>query len=225
MRFLRIGDASKEIGIGIGALRKWIDKDRIPHRISPGGQRLVDVDAYFEGKTKFGQENLEDKRESVFYCRVSSNHQKDDLKRQIDSAKSKFPNHKIIKDIGSGINWKRKGLLTLLEKLMRREIKEIVVFHKDRLARFGFELIEFIAETNDAKILVLDDDSGEKETVFKSAEQELAEDLMAIVTVFSCRQMGKRRYVRKNNMSELQIEENKDLSESEPEENTLDMDD
>jgi predicted site-specific integrase-resolvase len=190
MRFEKIGDAAKEIGLSIQTLRRWIDKGKIPHRLSPGGHRLVDVDAYFEGKHQSIRETTKT-RESVFYCRVSSSKQSDDLERQISLARENFPDHIIVKDIGSGLNWKRKGLQSILERVMRGEIEEIVVFHRDRLCRFGFELVEFIISSNKARLVVYND----KE--FRSSEQELAEDIMAVVHVFSCRQMGRRRYAKR----------------------------
>jgi predicted site-specific integrase-resolvase len=215
MRFLKIGDASKELCISIQTLRKWIDEDKIPHRKTPGGHRLIDIDAYIEGKTKLITPETEG-RKSVFYCRVSSSKQRDDLERQVSLAQEKYPNHEIIKDIGSGISWKRKGILSVLEGVMRGEIKEVVVFHRDRLCRFGYDLIEFIFKSNNASLVVHDDLSEEH----KSTEQELAEDLMAIVTVFSCRQMGKRRYRTKDST----IENNENLSDSGTEKETSGVD-
>ena len=94
----------------------------------------------------------------------------------------------MVSDIGSGINWKRKGLQTILERSMRGDIKEVVVAHRDRLCRFGYELIEFILDKSGVKLVVHNEENA------KSESQELAEDIMSIVHVYSCRQMGKRRY-------------------------------
>jgi putative resolvase len=178
-RYERIGDAAKETGLSIQTLRRWIDKGQIPHRLSPGGQRLVDVGSYLDGikETKF--ESVKE-RKSIFYCRVSSVKQSDNLERQVKLANKYYPDHIIVTDIGSGLNWKRKGLLSILGGVMRREVEEIVVFHRDRLCRFGYELIDFIVSSNGGRILVHNEDQ------FKSTEQELAEDIMAVVHVFSC---------------------------------------
>ena len=202
MKFLKIGDASRELGISIQTIRTWIDRDEIPHRKTPGGHRMVDIEGYIEGKSKLESYKKEKERKRIFYCRVSSNKQKDDLKRQIELAKECYPQHEIIKDVGSGINWKRRGLVSLLERVSRGEIEEIIVFHRDRLARFGFELIETICKFNRTSILV----HNRKDETYKSGEKELAEDLMAIVTVYACREMGKRRYRRHN----ISIEIDKD---------------
>jgi predicted site-specific integrase-resolvase len=103
---------------------------------------------------------------------------------------SLFPKAEIIFDIGSGLNFKRKGLKTLLERLMRRDQFTLVVAYRDRLARFGFELIEWMVEQNGGKILVLDNN-------VHSPESELTADLLSIIHVFSCRMHGLRKYGQK----------------------------
>lgn len=206
MPFLKIRDASEKLGICQQTLRKWVDKDEIPHRTTPGGHRLIDVDAYLEGKSKIKTDPKSSTRSKIFYCRVSSKKQVDDLKRQVELAKSEYPEHEIIKDVGSGINWKRKGFQSLLARVMRREIEEVVVFHRDRISRFGYDLVESVLKLNDTTLRV------HKVEEHKSSEEELAEDLMSIVTVFSCRQMGKRRYKIKN----VSIEVHEDKSDEPP---------
>ena len=129
---------------------------------------------------------------SICYTRVSSSKQKDDLERQIEFFRHKYPNHEVVFDIGSGINWKRKGLQTILEQSMQGNVKEVVVAHRDRLGRFGFELIEFVLNKSGVKLVVHNNKND------KSESEELADDIMSIVHVYSCRQMGKRRYVKKN---------------------------
>jgi predicted site-specific integrase-resolvase len=127
-------------------------------------------------------------RQNFCYCRVSSAKQKDDLERQSSYLGSLYPQYCIIKDVGSGINFSRKGLLAILECAMQKQIGEVVVAYKDRLSRFAFELIETIVRKGGGKITVLDNQQ------YKSKEDELSEDLLAIVHVFSCRKMGQRRY-------------------------------
>lgn len=213
MRFEKIGDAAKEIGVSIQTLRRWIDKGEIPFKLSPGGHRFVDVDEYFATRKDISKQQVEPKA-SIFYCRVSSIKQSDDFERQINFAKDKFPNHEVIKDIGSGLNWKRKGFVSLLERVMRGEIEEIIVSHRDRLCRFGFELIEFIITANKARLVVY----NEKE--FKSSEQELAEDIMAILHVFPYRKMGRRGFSKRIK----KIVEDKDVSNDSSSEDSSEMD-
>lgn len=99
---------------------------------------------------------------------------------------SKYESFDIITDIGSGINYNKPGLLKLIEKINKKEVDLIVVLYKDRLLRFGFELVEYFANLNNVKIEVLD-------KVDKNQDQELVEDLVQIITVFSCKIQGKRK--------------------------------
>jgi predicted site-specific integrase-resolvase len=101
--------------------------------------------------------------------------------------REKYPGAEIVKDVVRSLNYKRRGLKSLLERAMRGEQLEIVVAHKDRLARFGFELIEWIIQQNGGKIMVL------KQTNL-SPEQELTNDLLSILHVLECRRHGLRNY-------------------------------
>ena len=124
---------------------------------------------------------------------VSSNHQKEDLQRQIDFIKLTYPNSKIIKDIGSGLNWKRSGFNSLLEQVHSGNVKEVVVTYKDRLCRFGFELVEWIFKKANVKLVVLGSDTSTKDM-----SRELSDDLLAITTVFVAKHNGQRAaYYRK----------------------------
>ena len=106
----------------------------------------------------------------------------------------KNPQSEIIKDIGSGINFKRKGLRSILERAMRGDRIKLVVAHRDRLARFGFDLIKYIIERNGGEILVLDQ-------ISYSPEPELTRDLLNILHVFSCRMHGLRNYKKQINQT------------------------
>ena len=100
---------------------------------------------------------------------------------------SKFPTAAIIKDYGSGINFKRKGLQAILERVMRGDKYRIIAAHRDRLAQFGGEIIQFLVEQNGGEVVVLD------QTVH-SPEEGLTADLLAILHLFSCRMYGLRQY-------------------------------
>ena len=168
-------------------LRRWHKDGKIHVIRNPSGHRLYSTKKF---KDALNDISSSSQKQKICYCRVSSYKQKDDLKRQISFLESKFPDHTIIKDIGSGINWKRSGLQTILELAMSKQLEEVVVAHRDRLCRFAFELIKWILEENGVKLMVLDNKEH-------SSEQELAEDLLSIIHVFSCKQMGKRRYKKK----------------------------
>jgi predicted site-specific integrase-resolvase len=137
-------------------------------------------------------------RVKVIYARVSSKGQKEDLQSQIAHLRARFPDYELIEDIGSGLNFKRKGFRSLLERIMQGVVGEVVVAHKDRLCRFGFDIIEIIANKNACKLLVLDESK-------LSPQAELVQDLLSIIHVFSCRLYGLRKYSGK-------IREDKDLS-------------
>lgn len=194
---LTMQKACKRFGIRAETLRRWADDGHVPSFRSPSRVRmfhLTDLEKFFNVNRTTGS------KKKIVYARVSSHKQRNDLERQINLLKQNYPDHLVVQDIGSGINFKRKGLQTILERCMHREIKEVVVAHKDRLCRFGFDLIKHVVEAAGGRIVVLDEENH------KSTEQELAEDLLSIIHVFNSRQMGKRRY--------LQKQENKDLSDS-----------
>ena len=170
--------AAVQLGIHQNTLRRYSDEGRIQTIRTASGQRRYDVDAFV--------------RESadatvVCYCRVSSAKQREDLVRQVCFMRERYPNAEIVSDIGGGLNFRRKGLVSILERLHRGDKLRIVVAHRDRLARFGFELIQWLAEQNGGGILVLNNADY-------SPEQELTQDIPAILHTFSCRLHGLRRY-------------------------------
>ena len=186
-------EVKKRIGVVGITLKEWAESGYVPYIVTPGGKRLYDISRIIEsGSTKSTEKN--GRKEKICYCRVSSTGQKDDLERQIEFMRSEFPNHKIVTDIGSGINFKRKGLLNILELGNRQLISEVVIAHRDRLCRFAFELIEWILLQNGVKLVVLNGGMD-------SPNSELAEDLLSIVHVFNCRMQGRRKYKTKEKSS------------------------
>lgn len=171
--------AAKALGVHANTLRKWADEGKIPYEKTPFGQRRFDLGAILSA--------ADGGCAKVCYCRVSSAKQRDDLNRQIKQLSECFPDHEIIQDIGSGLNFKRKGFISLLERVLSGDVKEIVVAHKDRLCRFGFDLIEWLVQKNGGRIVVLNDTSA-------SPQQELIADVLSILHVFSCRMHGLRKY-------------------------------
>lgn len=192
--------ARQILGVTTFTLRNWDKTNKIGTVRSASGVRLYSVK---DIQNILGSSTSLHKKKKIVYCRVSSKKQENDLERQINFFKSKYPSYDVVTDIGSGINWKRKGLKTILESAMRGHISEVVVAHRDRLCRFGFELIEWILEWNKVKLIVLDRDDH------KSPDQDLTDDIFSIIHVYSCRQNGKRRYNK--------VQEDKNLSKSESE--------
>ena len=178
MKYIPGKKASALLGIHQNTLRKYADRRIIPSFKTASGQRRCDVDAYL---------NQQPDIQTVCYCRVSSNKQKDDLQRQVLSMQEQFPHAAIITDIAGGLNWQRKGLVSMLERLHQGDKLQIVVAHRDRLARFGFELIQWLVERNGGAVLVLNQQDA-------SPGSELTEDIPAILHTFSCRLHGLRRY-------------------------------
>lgn len=206
MAYVTTRKASEALGVCASTLRRWADEGKIRFiRTTTANQRLYDVESFLRDR-----EATTSEREHILYCRVSSAKQKDDLERQITFMRNRYPNHTIVTDVASGINFKRKGLLSILESVCAGNVAEIVVAHKDRLARFGFDLIKWLVEFHGGRIVVL-------EEVSHSPQQELVSDLLSIITVFSCKMHGLRKYHSK-------IKEDPDLSECGAEEEVANVD-
>ena len=204
--FITIQKATKIYGFSSQILRKWEKAGLIKSQRTPRNTRMYRR-CDLESALGITESQELDQTRNIIYCRVSSKKQSDDLKRQSEYLRSIYPEYDLVEDVGSGIDFSRKGLQAILEYAMQGILGEVVVAHRDRLSRFGFELLEVIISKGGGKITVLENESG------KSGEEELAEDLLAIIHVFNCRQMGKRRYGNKKSQDQ-------DLSNSSAEENT-----
>jgi len=146
MAYIPLRKAVEFLGLHPNTLRKYADEGKIKSIKNEAGQRLYDVESYRGDATRSA---------IICYCRVSSAKQKDDLARQIEFMRERYPDAEVIQDIGSGLNFKRKGLQALLVRFMRGDKLTIVVACRDRLCRFGFEIFEFMAEQNGGSIVVL----------------------------------------------------------------------
>lgn len=201
-QFYSIGETAKLIGITPQTLRDWDKHGKLkPHHVASSGYRyysLEQINQVIGTKTQ----NLEKK--VIGYCRVSSTKQKDDLERQIETIRlyliAQGKPFEIISDIGSGINYGKPGLQDLIQQITANKVSKVVVLYKDRLLRFGFELLEYVAKLHDCKIEVVDNTE-------KTEEQELVEDLIQIVTVFSCRLQGKRAEKTRELVKELAFDD------------------
>jgi len=198
MKIYKIGEFAKLIGKSTQTLRRWDEQEILkPHHTTPAGIRYYTDDQY----NKFLNIKKKNKKRIVIgYCRVSSLKQKDDLLRQIENMQNYLSSQgkpfRIIKDIGSGINYKNKGLNEIIDEIIKGNVSKIVIFYKDRLIRFGFELIEKICERFNTKIEIVDNTE-------KTEQEELVEDLIQIITVFSCKLQGKRANKTKKIIKEL----------------------
>jgi len=192
-RFLSIKEASILTGIGHQALRTYADAGSIESYRTPSGQRKFS----YNSLQKMCYSSLSDPkvepinvRQNYLYARVSSKKQLDDLSRQVEALRSnssEYSSYRILQDVSSGINFKRKALQIILDSCLQGTIGTVIVAHRDCLCRFNFELLEILINKAGGKIIVLDNQEH------KSSETELADDLLSIVHVYSCRQMGRRK--------------------------------
>ena len=180
-------DFGKLIGRTTGTLQRWDRKGILKAKRTPTNRRYYTYEDYLQVSGRQPKERL-----TATYCRVSSAGQKGDFESQrqaveqfcIASGRSVALR---LEDIGSGLNYERKRFVELMERVEAGEIKEIVVAHKDRLVRFGFEWFEAFCRRHGAEIVVMNSES-------LSPEEEMVKDLLSIVHCFSSRLYGLRRY-------------------------------
>lgn len=188
--FIGIGAAAKALGVSISTLRRWEREGRIQAEYTKGGHRRYNL----SGLVPEQSFRVPDDRKTIAYARVSSSDQKDDLERQkkvleVYCAQNGWT-FTILSDLGSGMNYHKKGLRRLLSAILNGHVGCLVITHKDRLLRFGAELVFAICEAKNVEVVILN--QGE-DTTF---EEDLARDVLEIITVFSARLYGSRS--RKN---------------------------
>lgn len=174
-------EAAAHYGVNISTLRRWDNEGKLDSIRTPGNQRRFCIDDE-------GPKN----QPIVCYARVSTHSQRDDLDRQIDFLRSKYPSAELVSEIGSGLNFKRPKFLKILERVCAGDISKLVVAYADRAVRFGFPLIEWLCEQNEVKLMVLN-----KRDL--SPEAELVEDILSILHCFSARLYGLRKYQKEVN--------------------------
>lgn len=184
----KIGEFADKIGVTIQTLRNWDRDGKLkPAKVTDGGTRYY---SDYQLNTYLGKPLYARERIILGYARVSTHSQKDDLERQIENIKTymyaKGYQFEMVTDIGSGVNYTKKGLNYLLDKVMSGDVERVVILYKDRLIRFGFELIKHVCDFNQTEIEIIDNTE-------KSEQEELVEDLVQIITVFSARLNGKRK--------------------------------
>lgn len=191
--------ASEILGVHQRTLYQWEDKKIIETIRTPGGKRLYNVNKFINDnrqyiKTNGISNNIKTTKKNICYIRVSSINQSNDLERQKTMMKSKYPNYEIIEDIGSGINFNKRGIRRIIKLAIEGNINELVVAYKDRLTRFGFELIEsLIKDYSGGRIIVL------HKLKSLNPEVELVSDVMALMNIYVAKMNGLRRYKGKKN--------------------------
>ena len=201
-KLIAIGQASRLLGVTIQTLRNW-DKQGLlkPDEITKGGSRRYKLESLknINKNIKFSVDGLK----TIAYARVSSHDQKDDLIRQVQvlelyCTKAGF-NYEVIQDLGSGMNYYKKGLTKLLNLILEGQVKRLILTHKDRLLRFGAELIFAICEAKEVEVIIIN--KGDENIKF---EEELAKDVLEIITVFSARLYGSRSKKNKKLLDDMQ---------------------
>lgn len=203
-KFMGGKETSKILGVHQHTLYEWEKKGIIEViRSTPTSKRFYNVEKYLKGQglvcNKINNEKeikcttIEEldkkKRIKICYARVSSIGQKDDLERQKKELLNKYPNYEIIEDIGSGINLTKKGLTKIIELGIEGKIEELVIAHKDRLARFGYDLIEHIIKKySNGKITIINQE------IEIEPEEEMVKDVLQIMNVFVAKMNGRRKY-------------------------------
>jgi putative resolvase len=180
-------EACEILGIHYVTLYKLAERKEI-ESIKIGERQLYNVNKYLK---KIKAED-EIKKRKICYCRVSSSKQKEDLNRQIKFMEENYSGYEIIKDIGSGINMKREGLNKIIDLAIKGELGELVIAYKDRLARFGYEMIErIIKEYSNGKIIIINKSEEETPT------EEITKDIVSIMNVYVAKINGLRKYKSK----------------------------
>lgn len=195
--------ASEILGVHQRTLYLWERKKKIETMRAPGGKRYYNVEKYLgnQGLTynetskniikcdDKEQQDEKEKKSKICYARVSSIGQKDDLERQKKMLTEKYPNHQLIEDIGSGINLTKRGLLKIINLSINGKLEELVIVHKDRLARFGYELLEYlIKKYSNGEIIIM----NQKKEI--EPEEEMVNDVLQIMNVFVAKMNGRRKY-------------------------------
>lgn len=186
-RLLSIKQTANQLGVSVSTLRRWDETGVLVAQRTPKGHRRYDLSKINPNLTR---NKVEQQRKTIAYARVSSHDQKPDLQRQIEMLKlycsSQGWSFEVISDLGSGMNYHKKGLKRLLDDILDNKIDRLVLTHKDRLLRFGAELVFALCEARQVEVVIIN--QGEN----LSFEEELAQDVLEIITVFSARLYGSR---------------------------------
>jgi len=189
MKWVSIGKVAEEYDVSTQTIRNWEKEGMFSEVMRTRG-----------GHRRFAEEEISEERKTIIYARVSSNDQKQDLERQVEELEDyckeqKLKEVEVIKDIGSGINYNKRGLKKLIRKIVAGKISRIVISFKDRLVRFGLEILEQLCELKDVEIVVVNDKNEQE----KSENEQLVKDVLAILVVYSSRIYGKRSHKKRKN--------------------------
>lgn len=183
--FVSPNKISKKYNRAPVTLRRWAEQGKIESIVTPTGRYLYNINQIDQ---ILGQEECPQKRKRICYARVSSTKQKKDLQSQVDEFKQQYPDHEIIEDIGSGLNFKRPGFKKLLDQICDGLVSEIVIMSEDRLCGFGYEFIGQLCDKFQTKLSIHSKNNPEH----SSDEDELSKDLFSIISAFVAKNNGRR---------------------------------
>lgn len=205
------GDFAELLGVSVKTLQRWDREGILKANRMPTDRRYYTYDQYLQFK---GIKTKNDNRETVIYARVSTRNQKEDLQNQVAFLRQ-FCNAKgmivdqCIEEYGSGLNYNRKKWNRLLEEVMEQKVKTIVVTHQDRFIRFGYDWFERFCEKFHTTIVIVNNEE-------LSPQEELVQDMISILHVFSCRLYGLRKYKNQIKRDEEIVKELQDRNSSNP---------
>ena len=212
-KLVNISEAARILGVTTTTLRNWDKKGLLkPDELTKGKARRYRVESLrnINRNIIFTKDDLK----TIAYARVSSHDQKQDLNRQVQLLELYCTKHgykyEVIQDIGSGMNYYKKGLTRLIDLILDNQVQRLILTHKDRLLRFGAELVFSICEAKNVEVIIIN--QGEEPPSF---EEELAKDVLEIITVFSARLYGSRSKKNKKLINDLEKVVETDLAENE----------
>ena len=211
-KLVNISEAARILGVTTTALRNWDKKGLLkPDELTKGKARRYRIESLrnINRNIIFTKDDLK----TIAYARVSSHDQKEDLNRQVQLLELYCAKHgykyEVIQDIGSGMNYYKKGLTKLIDLILDNQVQRLILTHKDRLLRFGAELVFSICEAKNVEIIIIN--QGDETPSF---EEELAKDVLEIITVFSARLYGSCSKKNKKLICDLEKVVETDLTEN-----------
>lgn len=201
-KLVNISEAAQILGVTTTTLRNWDKKGLLkPDELTKGKARRYRIESLRNVNRNiiFTKDDLK----TIAYARVSSHDQKEDLNRQVHLLEfycsKRGYKYEVIQDIGSGMNYYKKGLTKLIDLILDNQVQRLILTHKDRLLRFGAELVFSICEAKNVEVIIIN--QGDEAPSF---EEELAKDVLEIITVLSARLYGSRSKKNKNLISDLE---------------------
>ncbi len=185
-RIVKANEAARYYNVSMSNLRKWAREGRVQAHRTAGGQFqyvLPSIDGEGERVPTDGWTS------NILYARVSSRKQQEDLERQALQLQQLYPDFTLVKDIGSGINYQRKGFQAILERLFQGSVTRVVVAYQDRFTRFGFDFFQWLFQKFGATLESVEQPNTDN-------GQDLVADIMEVFTVFTARYYGRRKYNR-----------------------------